>query len=97
MIDWTDDTSYQRGERDGGAKPEPRVWGAKIGRLRLVVHRLHGIPGLWYCSAEPFWSQHQLQAKTDVGAKLEAEALLRNEISGIVNRLGGWSGWKEKR
>lgn len=47
MIGWKDESSYSRGER--GTR-EPSVWSLDSKAIRLRVHRLHGVEGLWFLS-----------------------------------------------
>ncbi len=43
---WKDVTSYRQSER--GTKPEPRKWEAKVGPLRVSIHRFHGAGPVWF-------------------------------------------------
>lgn len=42
---WTDATSYAAGRH---GKDEPSVWALRAEGIRLEVHRLWGIPGMWF-------------------------------------------------
>lgn len=45
MSEWKDSTSYSRGER---GSTEPRAWDLDLDGLRVTVHRIHRIDGLWF-------------------------------------------------
>lgn len=44
---WKDTSSYSQGER---GKVEPTAWDLDLDGLRVTVHRLHLIDGLWFGS-----------------------------------------------
>lgn len=46
--EWKDITSYSRDE----SEKVPRSWEMRIGSIRLVVTRIHGIDGVWYMKSD---------------------------------------------
>ena len=84
MLKWKDETSYSQGETDR----TPRVYAARVGMLRAVVHRLHGIPDQWFFSCEPFTKNRTLKSKKPDTAQQEAETLLVNWLSDATEDLG---------
>lgn len=88
-FDWKDETSYSRADKTR----VPAVYTFYITgrfRLRLCVHRWHGIADTWFFTCSPFAEKKELKAKTADDAKREAEKFFRVcvcELSGYVRTL----------
>lgn len=77
MNEWTDETSYQKGEKDR----TPRTWTIRAGKLRITVTRhIHFPKDAWVLRCEPFCDAHELAAKDIDSAKSEALAYIRLEL-----------------
>jgi len=84
MIQWTDASSWSRGEED---RSQPKAWQAKIGTFRVLVHRhIHYPSNDWLASYEPrvlpmipLTSRDVEEAKREAVAKLKAvcEAVIK--------------------
>lgn len=71
-----------RGER---GKVEPRLWVVEGARVRISVHRMHGLPDLWFVSCVALGVDRVALVSRDLeGAKVEAIAWVKAEIDALV-------------
>lgn len=85
MTEWKDATSYSRGER--GTK-EPSVMEMDLDGLRVSVHRLHGVEGLWFGSCYVMGvERHQLDSKDFDTAAQEFLGYLEGRAQRWVSKL----------
>ena len=83
---WEDNTTYCQGETDR----IPRVWQAKINRLRISVHRHRDFKlDTWLISCEPFFNLHILKNSEVESAKEEALILITNVLTAEIEFLRG--------
>lgn len=82
-VVWVDGTSYRQGER---GTVEPRAWEICAGRLRMTIHRLHGIEGQWFLTCNELGIERQpLTAATPIKAKAEALTHVRRRLRELVD------------
>lgn len=84
MAEWKDETSYKYGER---GEIEPRTWSLMVGRLVIVVTRIHKLDGWWLRFNG---IDRQLDSTTADGAKIEVLAIVREyyrKVSHAIEEL----------
>ncbi len=79
---WTDETSYSQNDKER----VPRTWAVELGRVKLIVTRVHGIHGSWFLRAPPFVSEVEYTSDDLEGAKAELlervdDGLLRSHLA----------------
>ena len=82
MATWKDVTSYAQAEQ--GKAREARVWEIDVqaGLFRILVHRIHGVPDVWFLSTVPrFFEDRTLAAKGAPEARQEALGLVLDRLS----------------
>jgi len=83
-IEWTDCTSYRRGE-----ERNPRSWEAKAGTLSIKVvfgHLHHPKSWVMHCYKMGLDTE-RLEATTEDDAKIEALAIVRNTLRSWLREL----------
>lgn len=83
-MNWKDTS---RRDRNGAVQSES--WELRTARHRLTVHRLHGVPDLWFCSCVGDLSadRRQLRAVDAADARREALELIRELARAAVADL----------
>lgn len=84
MSEWIDCTSYSRGDKDR----TPQSWEMKLGTVRLVVTRTHGVSGIWFID-NALTGRRELKSRAIEDAKNEAIEWLRRDLKAAVNALPG--------
>lgn len=86
MLKWEDTSSYSQNDKE--KIPHAYDIQPKDNSFRLCVHRLHGIPNIWFYSLD--WvsvSKKELRAKTIVHAQAEAIELVRKRLKAVLAKL----------
>lgn len=72
-MKWEDRTSYSRGD----TVREVASVEARVGDLRIVIHRWIHDPGKWFVTAHPVIDRRELEATVLEDAQAEGLALVR--------------------
>lgn len=81
-MKWKDVTSYRRDEREQHLPP--RAWELP-GICRVLIHRMHGLDGVWFLTAyDVRIDSKQLSATTEDGAKGEAIAIVERRLADLT-------------
>ena len=84
MIEWKDETTHSRREKDRA----PRVWTAKAGGLTVTVHRhIHYGPHAWLVTCAPWFDNHELPTAGDESAKSLAIELVRQRLHAALTGI----------
>lgn len=79
---WKNITSYSQGQKDRQVDTvEIRPSG-----YRIVVTRLHGLPGKWFLTCS-FFDRKELKSEVLEDAQAEAIALVKAQLTAIVKEL----------
>lgn len=82
MPDWKNITSYAQGQKDRTASTvEIRPAG-----YRIVVTRLHGLPGKWFLRCDAFDSRG-LKSETLEDAQTEAIGIVKAHLTAVIAEL----------
>lgn len=75
MIEWTDVSSYSRGER---GEKEPSAWACKVGGLKIVIVKKHIYnPDRWSLTCGPWFDVKDLDLPSEVKAEEAQKEALR--------------------
>lgn len=84
-VEWQNVTSYSRSDLDR----TPRSWEAKIGPVRLTVHRwMHGKADEWFASASPgLFELRPLKSRGVDESKAEAVEMLHQWCLSVLRAM----------